>query len=236
MTRRRPIPRNDSEQEVNRIIAELDELESSREEPDLSRLAVYAGNPDSFVRLKVAELLGFHPSGQADRLLLTLLHDRDWLVRAEACESLGWSRSPEVLEKLKQAAEFDPSVAVRVYALLSIGDLAERLYGNPVADRRFVKRILLTHKSLHIKLACNAVLVQWGEPDFLRPLIGALSKREANIRAAAANRLLELVSPDRAKIIALGAAEALLFEPPRGIGSTLAEVLDACRDALHPSE
>lgn len=94
MTGRRPIPPNDSEQEVNRIIAELDELESSREEPDLSRLAVYAGHSDSFIRSQVALLLGFHPSEQADRLLLTLLHDRDWLVRAEACESLGSSRSP----------------------------------------------------------------------------------------------------------------------------------------------
>lgn len=123
---------------------------------------------------------------------------------------------------------------VRVYALLSIGDLAERLYGDPTADRRFVKRILLTHKPLSIKLACDAVLVQWGDPLFLQPLIRALSKRDANIRAAAARCLLELVSSDRAKIIALGAAEALLFEPARGIGSTLAEVLTACRDALHP--
>ncbi|MEJ8302872.1 HEAT repeat domain-containing protein [Saccharibacillus sacchari] len=236
MTERRPIAPNDSEQEINRIIAELDELESNREEPDLSRLAVYARHSDSFIRSKVALHLGFHPSEQADRLLLMLLHDREWLVRAEACESLGPSRSPKALERLKQTVEFDPSVIVRVYALLSIGDLAERLYGNPTADRRFVKRILLTHKPLSIKLACDAVLVQWGEPLFLQPLIQALSKRDANIRAATAHRLLELVNPERARIIALGVAKALLFEPPRGIGSTLAEVLDACRDALHPPE
>lgn len=65
---------------------------------------------------------------KAEQILLRLTKDKKWLVRADACDSLCISKSVETYNLLESMAKKDTSGCVREYAVLSLGEIANRIH------------------------------------------------------------------------------------------------------------
>lgn len=165
------------------------------------------------IRLEVTELLAFFPCEYSEKFLIKMTRDKNRLVRASACDSLCFSRSPAALSALKISAT-DGNPLVRGYAVLSIGDIS----GNTRANAEiveFLKDREKKEKNPWVKIAVYRSLFVAGEPTYAGKLLQALNSKRYQNRCFAVNLLSELAeteSPEKIPHLEESLEERLLKE------------------------
>ena len=108
----------DKDQFLMELYEEAYEIGISDEQ--MGKLKEIANEDDSFNRAMVAKILVNSESEEGEEILLKLTHDKDSLVRAEACDSLCIGETMETYERLRKLSEKDRVGLVRGYATIMI--------------------------------------------------------------------------------------------------------------------
>jgi len=155
-------------------------------------LALLATGEDERLRSGVAEMLVVSASERAERLLVKLLEDEAELVRANACESLGNSRSPEVLRLLQIKLLRDKSSLVRGCAASAAVNIARS--ADALADelQMVMKQALAREKVLWVKVHLYRGLYLLGERACLQAIREQLNSRSFRVRSLAGKIVQEL--------------------------------------------
>lgn len=116
--------------EKDKLLMDLEEKSYAEDfdEKDLSILNKLSYDKDAYIRSVVAEALVVSEDEKAEQILLRLTKDKTWVVRADASDSLCISKSVETYNLLESMAKKDTSECVRGYAVLSLGEIANRIH------------------------------------------------------------------------------------------------------------
>jgi HEAT repeat protein len=207
--------------------------------PESSRAAAAAlGDPSAIVRATAARAVLSLDSGEAARLVLPLLGDRDEFVRREAAYALGLSRSRDCVSALAAAVESDKKPSVRGAAAVALGQIADsaavpaltgalsrRLPANGFLNRVRQRKV---EEDEFVRRAAAVALGQLKSRDAVPALVEALSdeRAPADVRREAARSLgligdpsaaaaLRAVLTDRDPYLARAAYESLLKIDPQ---------------------
>lgn len=188
------------------------EAEGCFSEDDLKILDYLSQDKESEVRLKVAEVLVYSESLEAEKILTRLLKDKTVLVRVNACDSLCNSKSLEVLNLLKNRISKDRSSLVRGYAALSIADIVATIKYDIKGLNIFFNHSLENEKSSWLKIIYYKVLYMFGDEAYLYILINELKNKLYRNRLATINILDEICSEKNIVAIKAALIERLKYE------------------------
>lgn len=150
-----------------------------------------ANDVDEDIRLYLAVKLVNYEDTKSEQLLLHLISDRSDIVRANACDSIYWSKSTEVLDLLLMRAK-DDIYLVRGYAILSIADILLSL--NDKSYIRDLNELYSKEKSLWTRICYYQSFYRLGLEKYLDLLISSLCAKKYNYRIAAINFLFDIVN------------------------------------------
>ncbi|MDP4163391.1 MAG: HEAT repeat domain-containing protein [Bacillota bacterium] len=214
-----------SPEEKNRI---LDTIAKSPVISDLDFQILKIISYDSFavLRAKVAEILNSFNNREGESMLIRLLHDKDDLVRAEACKSLQNSTSAAVLPLLMERAKHDKADLVRGYAATSLASIL--ISTNPPKKNYidYFYKLVETENIKWVKIHLYKALYILGETVFLYKLLDELNNRVIKERAAVVNLLEELVTDENREIIKIALLQALKEERTVLVKNMIEKVLN----------
>lgn len=154
-----------------------------------------AYDEDEEIRLFLSIELANYKSAESEQLLLQLISDQSDIVRANACDSIYWSESVDVLDTLFEKAKNDVYL-VRGYAVLSIADISI----NSKSDFSTEKLSML-----------------YPNENYLTDLISSLDSKKYNYRIAAVNFLSDIVNESNRSIIMKSFEQRLNIEKNKAV-------------------
>ncbi len=192
---------------MEKIVDFIEECAKKSElfEADIIKLGELSESADSDIAYDICEMLGQFPSSGSESILLSMLGSSDYLIRAAACDSLRFSRSPEVMTRLFSLLK-DKNRLARGYAALSIGDIQKNIAGNAEKTVNMLKQFHSKEKNIWAKTAMARSLFLLGDDSYLQDLIVAVDNRSYKIRSFALNLMTELmedygITPDSERIL-----------------------------------
>lgn len=193
---------------------------------DVAALGEALPDCDGELRQRIAESLINAGPADARPLLQRLAGDGEWLVRAEACQSLGAGDDPGAENLLLDRARNDPEELVRVYAVHALGEILGR---RPPEGRGRILEALQTlegaERSPRLRLAlCEALYRANPAEDCLTEIVRALESPDYTLRCSALNSLAELLSPENREVIRRAVLRLKKTEPTRAVQSTIARL------------
>lgn len=179
---------------VDKKFEAIDKLKESTnlDDNDWMMLSVLSNDENQEIRLEVSEVLALFPTIESEKILLNLLNDSDYLVRASACDSLYFSLSQETLKKLKLMTK-DSRYLVRGYAVLSIGDIQKNVKVNKKSTIAFLKTLETEEKSRWVKIAVYRSLFILEEVSYIDKLICAINDANYKNRSFALSLIEQLL-------------------------------------------
>ena len=132
--------------------------------------------------------------------MLRLTNDKEWLVRADACDSLCISESVTTYNLLKKIAKKDTSGYVRGYAILSLGDIADKINKEDELLEYLEDR--LKHEKVQFtKIDIYAVLYNLGRKEYFDNLVSMLNSKKYLNRGSVVNILNYIANEDNRDMI-----------------------------------
>lgn len=179
---------------VDKKFEAIDKLKESAnlDDNDWMMLSVLSNDENQEIRLEVSEVLALFPTIESEKILLNLLNDSDYLVRASACDSLYFSLSQETLKKLKLMTK-DSRYLVRGYAVLSIGDVQKNVKVNKKSTIVFLKTLETEEKSRWVEIAVYRSLFILEEVSYIDKLICAINDTNYKNRSFALSLIEQLL-------------------------------------------
>lgn len=179
---------------VDKKFEAIDKLKESTnlDDNDWMMLSVLSNDESQEIRLEVSEVLALFPTIESEKILLNLLNDSDYLVRASACDSLYFSLSQETLKKLKLMTK-DSRYLVRGYAVLSIGDVQKNVKVNKKSTIAFLKTLETEEKSRWVEIAVYRSLFILEEVSYIDKLICAINDTNYKNRSFALSLIEQLL-------------------------------------------
>ena len=169
----------------------------------------------------IAQILVKSCTEESIKILITLSSNTDYLVRANACDSLGIFADDETLEWLMRIAQKDERDLVRSYALLSAADIMVNCNRNG----RVFQKILEHAISDRVRLATLRSLCLLGYTDSLDQLINELKSDDYSIRCFCVNMLADVLNDDNRDKIIQSTKYFKEYENSRAVISCMNEVL-----------
>lgn len=161
------------------------------DENDWNEIEKLSSDESSEIRQLIGEVLALFPCDKSEELLLSMLHDKDYLVRTNVVDSLSFSKSQKTLRSLQELLS-DKSVTVRGYAALSIGDIQRCIGGDIRKTVNMLRNSFFSEKSEWGKIAIASSLCLLGETQFSQALFSAVNSRYYKNRCFALNSLADL--------------------------------------------
>ena len=153
-----------------------------------------------FIRDLVAVILVESSDEKGEEILLRLTNDKDWLVRADACDSLCISESVTTYNLLKKIAKKDTSGYVRGYAILSLGDIADKINKEDELLEYLEDR--LKHEKVQFtKINIYAVLYNLGQKEYFDKLLSMINSKKYTNRCAVVVSLQEIANESNRDMI-----------------------------------
>ena len=182
----------------------LDELSSKNilNDYELECLEKYSKNDDYEIRMKVAEILIISKTKKSKKILLDLTNDKNYLVRANACESLSIFSDKETLMLLINVARRDKSCIVRAYAVLSARDIALNL--DEEAKRfvvKYLEHLVINETCRMIHVAAYSGLYLLCDNKYINNIFDELNSKRYQLRCFAVNILLDITDSSNKDII-----------------------------------
>ena len=180
---------------------------------------------DSDNRASVARILVNSNSKEGEEILSRLARDKDSLVREEACDSLCISKSVTTYELLKKIAEKDKNGKVRGYAIMSLGEIADRIHMQKDLEK-FLDNKLINEEILFTKICIYAVLYNLGKIEYLTNLLIMINEKNYCNRCAVVERLSEVINAENKEVIRTALIERKKIEKTWEVISTIDRVLE----------
>ena len=176
----------------------IDSIVDAQDEDDikLKILKFLSKDKDYEVRIRVAEILVFFNTSESENILLDLLEDNVDLVRVNACDSLCFSKSLQVVELLKNKMIRDKSSLVRGYCALTIVDISNNTNLCKKSLSEFLINALKMEKVKWVKINIFEALYILGLEEYLNLLLDELNNRYYRNRCAIVNTLNNIINND----------------------------------------
>ena len=188
--------------EKEKIMRQIEEksYEEELDEHDYSILNKLSYDKEVFIRDLVAVILVESSDEKGEEILLRLTNDKEWLVRADACDSLCISESVTTYNLLKKIAKKDTSGYVRGYAILSLGDIADKINKEDELLEYLEDR--LKHEKVQFtKIDIYAVLYNLGRKEYFDNLVSMLNSKKYLNRGSVVNILNYIANEDNRDMI-----------------------------------
>ena len=188
--------------EKEKILRQIEEksYEEELDENDYSMLNKLSYDKEVFIRDLVAVILVESSDEKGEEILLRLTNDKEWLVRADACDSLCISESVTTYNLLKKIAKKDTSGYVRGYAILSLGDIADKINKEDELLEYLEDR--LKHEKVQFtKIDIYAVLYNLGRKEYFDNLVSMLNSKKYLNRGSVVNILNYIANEDNRDMI-----------------------------------
>lgn len=188
--------------EKEKILRQIEEksYEEELDENDYSILNKLSYDKEVFIRDLVAVILVESSDEKGEEILLRLTNDKEWLVRADACDSLCISESVTTYNLLKKIAKKDTSGYVRGYAILSLGDIADKINKEDELLEYLEDR--LKHEKVQFtKINIYAVLYNLGRKEYFDNLVSMLNSKKYLNRGSVVNILNYIANEDNRDMI-----------------------------------
>ena len=184
------------------LLLDLEEksYEEELDENDYSILDKLSYDKEVVIRTLVAEILVESSDEKGEEILLRLTNDNDWLVRADACDSLCISESVTTYNLLKKMAKKDTSGYVRGYAILSLGDIADN-FNKEDELIEFLEDRLKYEKVEFTKINIYAVLYNLGRKEYFDKLLSMINSKKYTNRCAVVVSLQEIANESNRDMI-----------------------------------
>lgn len=170
------------------------ENEDGRSEEFLSVLEECIRNADEEVRAQAASLLALVPADRSEEMLLQGLADESELVRTEASDTAECSRSPLVLQRLKELSRTDTAM-VRGYAARSFAKSSLSRGENLDEAISFLEESLRLEEDDWVALFLLQALCLLGRYDYYPRLLLGIDNGEYHNRCAALQGIEEVLRP-----------------------------------------
>ena len=186
--------------EKEKILRQIEEKSYELDENDYSILNKLSYDKEVFIRDLVAVILVESSDEKGEEILLRLTNDKEWLVRADACDSLCISESVTTYNLLKKIAKKDTSGYVRGYAILSLGDIADKINKEDELLEYLEDR--LKHEKVQFtKIDIYAVLYNLGRKEYFDNLVSMLNSKKYLNRGSVVNILNYIANEDNRDMI-----------------------------------
>ena len=188
--------------EKEKILRQIEEksYEEELDENDYSILNKLSYDKEVFIRDLVAVILVESSDEKGEEILLRLTNDKEWLVRADACDSLCISESVTTYNLLKKIAKKDTSGYVRGYAILSLGDIVDKINKEDELLEYLEDR--LKHEKVQFtKIDIYAVLYNLGRKEYFDNLVSMLNSKKYLNRGSVVNILNYIANEDNRDMI-----------------------------------
>ena len=188
--------------EKEKILRQIEEksYEEELDENDYSILNKLSYDKEVFIRDLVAVILVESSDEKGEEILLRLTNDKEWLVRADACDSLCISESVTTYNLLKKIAKKDTSGYVRGYAILSLGDIADKINKEDELLEYLEDR--LKHEKVQFtKIDIYAILYNLGRKEYFDNLVSMLNSKKYLNRGSVVNILNYIANEDNRDMI-----------------------------------
>lgn len=160
---------------------------------DFESLSALSKDNDPEIRAYVAQILIYAEKDlRISKLLIELCMDKDVLVRANACDTMGGFPSTEIERCLLRVVENKKeSSLVRRYALMSYADVSVEL-GSEKKSISVFKEQLQTTRSVSVRAACLYGLCSLGDRSCFKDIFILLNARNYHDRSFVIHILLAL--------------------------------------------
>ena len=188
--------------EKEKILRQIEEksYEEELDENDYSILNKLSYDKEVFIRDLVAVILVESSDEKGEEILLRLTNDKEWLLRADDCNSLCISESVTTYNLLKKIAKKDTSGYVRGYAILSLGDIADKINKEDELLEYLEDR--LKHEKVQFtKIDIYAVLYNLGRKEYFDNLVSMLNSKKYLNRGSVVNILNYIANEDNRDMI-----------------------------------
>lgn len=188
--------------EKEKILRQIEEksYEEELDENDYSILDKLSYDKEVVIRTLVAVILVESSDEKGEEILLRLTNDKEWLVRADACDSLCISESVTTYNLLKKMAKKDTSGYVRGYAILSLGNMADKINKEDELLEYLEDR--LKHEKVQFtKINIYAVLYNLGRKEYFDNLVSMLNSKKYLNRGSVVNILNYIANEDNRDMI-----------------------------------
>jgi HEAT repeat protein len=205
----------------------IERIEESEYEDDVSLeiLTKLSKDQDSEVRSRTAETLVLFDSTESEDILIELLNDEDELVRTNASDSLSISTSVKVISLLKGRILKDESSLVRRYAILSIGDIVNRIGYDKYEIIDFLTNQLEKEEIIGVKLCYYTVLYTLGEEKYLDLLLELINEVDYQDRCGIVSLLSDIISEKNVELIKTTLNNRLQVEDTIAVRSDIEKLL-----------
>jgi UDP-2,3-diacylglucosamine pyrophosphatase LpxH len=144
-------------------------------------------------RVELAQVLVNAPREIAEPTLLNLAEDDDFLVRANACDSLCNFASEKVVETLKRKL-YDTNYLVRGYSVMSLGDIfCENIN---LRNENVLYKAYQKEKSLWTKGCYWYAFCVLGNEKYVDDLLLLMNHRVYHFRCFAVNTLMNILEAE----------------------------------------
>lgn len=169
--------------------------EQGVDENELNILERLSFDEDPNIRGTVAQILLNCENEKAEKILVRLACDKDSLIRAEACYSLGFSETLTTYEMLKDIAINDRNSTARAYAILSLDEIATKIEKkNDIIQ--FLEKRLNHEKVVYTRIDIYAVLYNLGVTKYLDNILAFLNTKNYQNRHIVVDYLLNIAGGD----------------------------------------
>lgn len=135
------------------------------------------------------------------------------------------SESVETYNLLKNIARKDRSGYVRGYAIMSLGDIASRIYmENELIP--FLEDKLINEKVQFTKISIYTVLYSLGRKEYLNNLLSMINSKKYQNRHSVVNSLYEIVNDSNKEEIITALSEHREIETARSVIYKINEVIE----------
>lgn len=221
------------DKEIEQILQQLEKGIFSAQDftdAEMAQLCNLANNNQAWVRAQVAVLLINSCRHEAQAVLIQLIKDEDFLVRAEACDSLQNAKSSAAYDALLHAAKKDQSGMVRGYAISSLVSVSKTLHLCS-ETAQFLESLCLNRLATFTKINLYTALYLLGNRKYLPDLFSCMDSKRYQNRCAVVNCLREMMDKDNFDAMKKWAQQHLETERVIAVKSSLEKFLHEI--ALH---
>lgn len=213
---------------INSKYKQLDYIQTKLDEGQVKKeyyfiLGGLSKDKDALIRSKVAELLIFFNDNS--EILLELSKDKDSLVRAEACDSLCYSSSMGVYNRLKTIVKNDKNGMVRGYAATFLGDVAKTI-GNEDITIEFLIDRLKKEKVIFTIINIYSSLIVLGENKYFDKIVKLLNTQRYQNRCAVVSSFYDIVDDNNKKTVIKALLKRKEVEKSVAVYSAIDELLE----------
>lgn len=196
---------------------------------DINKIKLLSTSRSPLVRCEVAEMLAECAGNECENILLSLLHDKNMLVRVEAADSLSSYASSTVFHSLLRVIDTETYYLLRGYAILSLSQVGLKI--DPIRTVDELRNILQYEKRCFVKLSCHEGLYRLGIHDSLLSIFSLFKSKNYRNRCAVLSSLEQLMDNNNQIVILHFLREQLKHETDLSVKDHISKLIKKIEDS-----